>query len=68
MWALMQAFPISPAHFSVISMSFEEKFPSTYKDNYEIFMWTDIFKLNRPLVFYHLVKNILDLVFQIKPN
>lgn len=68
MRALMHAFSISPAHFSIIPMSFEEKFPSTYKDNYEIFMWTDIFKLNYPLVFYHLVKNILDLVFQIKPN
>lgn len=43
MWALVHAFSISPAHFSIIPMSFEGKFSSTYKDNYKIFMWTDIF-------------------------
>lgn len=44
------------------------KFSSTFKDNCKIFTWTDIFKPNCPLIFYHLVKNILDLVFQIKPK
>ena len=62
------AFSISPAHFSIIPMSFEGKFSSTHKDNCKIFMWNDIFKPNCPLTFYHLVKNILDLVFQIKPK
>lgn len=68
MQTLVHAFPMSPAHFSIIPMLFEGKSSFTYKDNYKIFMWTDIFKPDCPLIFYHLVKNILDLVFQIKPN
>ena len=61
-------FSASPAYSSIISMPFKGKFSSAYKDNCKIFMWTGIFKPNCPLIFYHLVKNILDLVFQIQPK
>ena len=44
------------------------KFSFTYKDNCKIFMWTDILKPDCPLVFYNLVRNILHLVFQVKPK
>lgn len=44
------------------------KFSFIYKDNCKIFMWTDTLKPNCPLVFYNLVRNILHLVFQMKPK